>query len=97
LLLVLGLTSLFLAGCSRDPNIRKQKYYESGQRYFAKGKYREAVIQFSNAVQVDPRFGDAHYKLAQTYLKLQEWPRAWQELSRYNRRTSRPTLISPTC
>src|SRR5262245_17275513 len=71
-----------LSGCSRDPNVRKQKYLESGQRYYDKGKYREAVIQFSNAVQVDPRFADAHYKLAQTYLKLQQWTRAYQEMYR---------------
>jgi hypothetical protein len=31
-----------LTGCSRDPNVRKQKYLESGQRYFDKGMYREA-------------------------------------------------------
>jgi len=54
-----------LTGCSRDPNVRKQKYLESGQRYFDKGQYREAAIQFENAIQVDSRFADAHYKLAQ--------------------------------
>src|ERR1700721_3637492 len=70
-----------LTGCSRDPNIRKQKYLESGQRYFDKGQYREAAIQFENAIQVDPRFADAHYKLALTAVKLQQWPGAYQELS----------------
>ncbi|PYX23189.1 MAG: hypothetical protein DMG87_06265, partial [Acidobacteria bacterium] len=82
LFLILALMAIVFSGCSRDPNVRKQKYFESGQRYFEKGKYREAAIQYSNAVQVDPRFTDAHYKLAQTYLKLQEWTRAYQELSR---------------
>jgi len=78
-LLVL-LCLVLLAGCSRDPNVRKQKYFESGQRYFEKGKYREAAIQFGNAVQVDPHYGKAHYQLAQTFLKLQDWSRAYQEL-----------------
>jgi len=82
LFLILGLTVSLLTGCSRDPNVRKQKYFESGQRYFEKEKYREAAIQFSNAIQVDSRFAHAHYQLAQTYLKLQEWTRAYQELSR---------------
>jgi len=68
-------------GCSRDPNVRKQKYLESGDRYFAKGKYREAEIQYTNAVQVDARFAQAHYQLGQTYLKLGD-NRAFQELSR---------------
>jgi tetratricopeptide (TPR) repeat protein len=71
-----------MLGCSRDPNVRKQKYLESGQRYFDKGQYREAAIQFENAIQVDSRFADAHYKLAQTAMKLQQWPSAYQELSK---------------
>jgi tetratricopeptide (TPR) repeat protein len=69
-------------GCSRDPNVRKQKYFESGTRYFDKGKYREAAIQYSNALQVDSRFAQAHYQLGETYLKLHDWNRAFQELSR---------------
>jgi len=70
------------AGCTRDPNVRKQKYFASGQRFFAQGRYREAVIQFSNAIQIDSRFADAHYQLAQTYLKLSDSNRAYPELAR---------------
>jgi cellulose synthase operon protein C len=82
-LLVIGfLISTLLTGCSRDPNVRKQKYLESGDRYFAKEKYREAAIQYSNALQVDPRFAAAHYQLGETYLKLGDVARAFQELSR---------------
>src|SRR6201987_1213880 len=82
LFLIFALTACLFTGCSRDPNVRKQKYFESGQRYFEKGKYREAAIQFSNAVQVDPRYAEAHYQLAQTFLKLQQWTPAYQELAR---------------
>ena len=82
LLLVCSLAATLFTGCSRDPNVRKQKYFESGERYFARGKYREAAIQFSNAVQVDSRFAQAHYQLAETYLKLRDFNRAYQELSR---------------
>ncbi len=71
-----------LTGCSRDPNVRKQKYLESGQRYFDKGQYRDAEIQFENAIQVDSRFADAHYRLALAALKLEQWPSAYQELSK---------------
>ena len=77
---ILMLASM-LVGCSRDPNVRKQKYLESGTRFFEKGKYHEAAIQFSNAIQVDPDFAQAHYQLAQTYLKLQQYPPAYRELS----------------
>lgn len=82
---LLILSSLLLAlstGCSRDPNVRKQKYFDSGEKYFAEGKYREAAIQYSNATQIDARFAEAHYKLSQAYLKLGDSTRAFQELSR---------------
>src|SRR5947208_10873671 len=49
----------------------KQKYLESGQRYYDRGKYREAAIQYENAIQVDARFAEAHYKLALAEMKLQ--------------------------
>jgi cellulose synthase operon protein C len=71
-----------LAACNRDPNVRKQKYFDSGQKYFADGKYREAEIQFRNAIQIDSRFAQAHYQLSQTYLRLGDSYRAFQELNR---------------
>jgi tetratricopeptide (TPR) repeat protein len=82
LTVVIACLAVFVTGCSRDPNVRKQKYYESGDRYFAKGKYREAVIEYRNATDVDATFGDAHYKLAECYLKLLDGQRAYSEYSR---------------
>ncbi len=81
LLLACSLLAL-LAGCTRDPNVRKQKYFDSGEKYFAAGKYHEAAIQYSNAIQVDSRFAQAHYQLSQAYLKLGDSNRAFQELNR---------------
>jgi cellulose synthase operon protein C len=71
-----------LTACNRDPNVRKQKYFDSGSKYFSQGSYREAVIQYSNAIQIDSRYVEAHYQLARTYLKLGNNARAYQELSR---------------
>jgi tetratricopeptide (TPR) repeat protein len=81
LLLVFLIAGLF-AGCSRDPNVRKQKYFESGNRYRDKDKFPEAAIQYLNAVQLDPRFAEAHFQLGETYLKMGDRGRAFQELSR---------------
>ncbi len=58
-----------LVSCSRDPNSAKKHYLESGDKYFAKGRYKEAAIQYSNALKIDQRFGPAHYKLALADLK----------------------------
>src|SRR3954453_23101188 len=83
LILALALTTAVIGiGCNRNPEVRKQKYLESGDSYFEKAKYREAAIQYSNAIQVDSRFAEAHYKLAQTQLKLQQWLSAYRELGR---------------
>src|ERR1035437_3973443 len=71
-----------LGGCHRDPNVRKQKYLESGKRYSTEGKYREAAIQFQNALKIDKNFGDAHYELAQAYVHMGQYGPAYGELGR---------------
>ena len=80
--LALSLLACLPISCSRNPNIRKQKYYASGLRYFQKAKYREAAIEFQNALQIDPRYRDAHYQLARCYLRSGVWNRAYTELMR---------------
>ena len=76
------LLAALLSGCSRDPNVRKQKYFDSGEKYFAEAKYREAIIQYSNAVRIDDRFAPAHSQLAQAYMKVGDSQRAFTELTR---------------
>ena len=71
-----------LSGCHRDPAIRKQKYLESGKRYSAESKFKEAEIQFANALKIDPNFSEAHYEMAQTYIRLGEFSDAYMELLR---------------
>ena len=80
--IILTLCCIALSACSRDPNVRKQKYFQSGQRYFDAGKYREAAIEFDNAIKIDPAFAEAHHQLAETYLQLQQSDRAFRELTR---------------
>ncbi|HVI08788.1 MAG TPA: tetratricopeptide repeat protein [Candidatus Binatia bacterium] len=82
LLLVGFLIPCLFAACNRDPNVRKQKFLESANRYRDKGKLREAAIQYSNAIQIDPRFAEAHFQLGETYLQLKDFNRAYSELSR---------------
>src|ERR1041385_7985331 len=77
-----ALVGTLLLGCSRDPNVRKQRFLQSGEQYLKDGKYREAALQFQNAIQLDPRFAEAHYQLAQCYLRESLWNSAYQELLR---------------
>jgi len=65
LALLLGLIS-----CSRDPSVVKKRYFESGNKYFEKGRFKEASIQYRNALKRDPKYGAAHYKLALVSIKI---------------------------
>src|SRR5664280_1619050 len=59
-----------LASCSRDPNVVKKRYLESGNKYFDKGRYKEASIQYRNALKRDQKYGAAYYKLALVSMKV---------------------------
>src|SRR5437762_8488456 len=76
------LMAVLVAGCSRDPDKEKKAYFDSGARYFQNEEYREAAIQFQNAIKIDPAFADAHYQLAQCYVKSKIWNQAYAELLR---------------
>jgi tetratricopeptide (TPR) repeat protein len=75
--LILGLSS-----CSRDPEVVKRKYLESGNRYFEKKQYKEASIMYRQALRKDPRYGEAYYRLALTQLRLNRIPEAIRSLRR---------------
>src|SRR5438552_903698 len=70
------------ASCSRDPNVIKARYLQNGNRYFEKGKYKEASIMYRTALQKDARFGEAYYRLALTDLKMEQPFAAIQSLRR---------------
>jgi tetratricopeptide (TPR) repeat protein len=74
--------ALTLAGCSKDPEVAKRDFVRSGDSYVAAKQYREAVVEYRNAVQQDPRFAEARQKLAATYLQLGDLNSAFQEYVR---------------
>src|SRR5947209_3318669 len=69
LTLVLLIVAITLAGCSRDPNVLKKRYLDSGNKFFDKGKFKEARIMYLDALQKDQRYGPAYYRLGLTTLK----------------------------
>jgi tetratricopeptide (TPR) repeat protein len=76
---------VLLAGvvaCSGRADARRQQHLERGNRYFDQAKYREAAIEFRNAVQIDPRSGQARLKLAQSLERLGDGQNAYQEYVR---------------
>ena len=67
--LALALVALSVISCNRDPNYLKQKYLQSGIKYFDGGRYKEASIMFRKSIEADRKFGPAYYHLALTDLK----------------------------
>src|ERR1700729_4509803 len=65
----LALVAVCLISCNRDPNYLKQKYLQSGIKYFDAGRMKEANIMFRKSIEVDRKFGPAYYHLALTDLK----------------------------
>src|SRR5690348_7313018 len=73
---------LVLASCSRDPKVVRQRYVDNGNKYFDRGKYKEASIMYRRALQKDLRFGEAWYRLGLTNLKLGQYGEARRDFSR---------------
>lgn len=65
-LIMVGLV-LGMAACATEP----QDLLDSGNRHFAAGRFSEASIEFRRLLQSDPDHGIAHFRLAETHIKLQ--------------------------
>jgi tetratricopeptide (TPR) repeat protein len=71
-----------LAGCNRDPHAAMLKYARSGDSYMAKGKVAEAIVEYRNALDKEPRAGEVRIKLAEAYLRQGAGGNAVQEYVR---------------
>ena len=78
LLLILAV----LAGCKGDPNQRKKKFLEIGNKAYHKGDYKAASLNYRRALQEDKLFAEAHYRLGLTQLKAGSFGDAVAELQR---------------
>ena len=54
-----------LAGCASEEE-KKQSHFKKGQAYFENGHYKEAQLEFKNAIRIDPRYLAANIQLAKT-------------------------------
>lgn len=52
-----------LAACNRDPKEVAKKYVETGNKYYDKGKFKEASIMYRRALQKNMRDAQAYYRL----------------------------------
>ena len=66
---VLVLAALLASSCS-NPEQEKVRHVERGDQYAAEKRDEFAVVEYASAVKIDPKFGEARFKLAQAYERL---------------------------
>lgn len=60
-LLLVCILVLSLPGCSKEA--KTEGHMKKGEQYFSENKIQEAILEFKNVVQLDPKDAKAHYKL----------------------------------
>jgi tetratricopeptide (TPR) repeat protein len=78
---VLMLALLALSACS-NPEAQKRQHLEKGDQYAAEKRDEFAVVEYQNAIKIDPRFGEARLKLAETFERMNNLKSAFPEYVR---------------
>ena len=65
----LVLAAVLLSSCS-NPEKDKVQHVKRGDQYAAEKRDEFAAVEYTAAVKIDPKFGEARWKLAQTYERL---------------------------
>jgi tetratricopeptide (TPR) repeat protein len=79
--LILLVVALALAtGCARSPEAKKARFLERGDRYFKQAQYREAVIEYRNALRIDGNNAQAIRQLALAHYQLGELAQSFRFL-----------------
>lgn len=71
-----------LTGCSVNPETAKQKYFARAEQYFLEKKFDEAIVEYRGALQQDPKFAEARFKLAEAYVAKNDYRSAYPEYIR---------------
>ncbi|MBW1754395.1 MAG: tetratricopeptide repeat protein [Deltaproteobacteria bacterium] len=72
--------AFLILGCASDEE-KKQAHFSKGNAYFEKGEYKSARLEYKNAIQIDPKYKQAHQKLGETNLKLGDAQGAFRAFS----------------
>ena len=64
-------------GCSQEA--KKERHWKRGEKYFSENKFREAIIEYKNVVQIDPKDAKARYKLGLSHLRAMQFREAYSE------------------
>lgn len=74
-LLILFLTTLIItsfAGCDKlkITNLKANKHFKSGNKFYTEEKYKKAIIEYEAALQLNPNLHAAFYYLGSSYIMV---------------------------
>ncbi|MDG2050927.1 MAG: tetratricopeptide repeat protein [Myxococcota bacterium] len=77
--LTIAMLAIFSWGCQSDEE-QIQGFMKSGDAYRESDQYDEAIIEYKNALQIDPNLATAHEYLAESYLRTDRIREGYWEL-----------------
>src|SRR3954470_22287187 len=78
IVIVIALMLAFLvAGCRKDPQTKKKEFVESADSLVKQEKYADAIIQYRNALKIEPNSSDIYFRLGEAYFKNQQLREAY--------------------
>jgi len=74
--------AVFFGSCDRSPEGKLAKHVKRGDEYVKEEKFKEAVIEYKNAVKAVPKDSAAHWKLAKASIEAKDIRTAFAELQK---------------
>ena len=74
--------AVFFGSCDRSPEAKLAKHVKRGDEYVKEEKFKEAVIEYKNAVKAVPKDPAAHWKLAKASIEAKDIRTAFAELQK---------------
>jgi len=72
---------IMIVGCGSSET-RKTKFFDKGNEFYEKGDYGKAILNFQNAIKLDPHYADAYSSLGMCYFKLMNIEGAFKAFSK---------------
>lgn len=77
-----SLAFLLVTACSFDPQVMRERYVRTGNKYFARGRFGEAALLYKHAIDEDRRYGEAWYRLGLANLMMRKEAAAREDMNR---------------
>jgi tetratricopeptide (TPR) repeat protein len=74
--------TLAASACAGDPRQAAARFIASGDAFASRGKFKEAQIEYRNALKKTPRDVDAHLKLGRAYEQAKDYADAYRSYVR---------------